>query len=136
MQTIPVTTGLFTCEADGSGRLIGGFCAACRRYHFPRLATCPYCSAADCTERLLSDRGTLYLFTTVTSRPPGGYRGSVPFAFGVVELPEGLRVISRLTEPDFGRLHFGQRMRLVLTPLHTDDEGRQVISYAFAPVEA
>jgi len=129
---VPVTQGLFELAEDGSGRLLGGGCPACARLHFPAGDNCPYCSAADCTPRPLSQRGTLWLFTTVLNRPPG-YSGEVPFGFGVVELPEGVRLITRLTEPDPARLTFGMPVRLTFVPLHVDDEGRQVMTYAFAP---
>ena len=59
--------------------------------------------------------------------------GEVPFGFGVVELPEGLRVITRLTEAAPSRLVFGQSMRLDVVPLHVDDDGRTVVTYAFTP---
>jgi uncharacterized OB-fold protein len=132
-ERIPITGGLFTVEG-GEARLVGGHCPACGRCHFPAFHLCPYCSAGGCTERRLGRRGTLRLFTVVTNRPPG-YRGAVPFGFGVVELPEKLRIISRLTEARLDRLRVGQPMLLVLTPLHVDDEGREVVSYAFAPEE-
>jgi uncharacterized OB-fold protein len=102
--------------------------------HFPRLKSCPYCAADDCRERELSQSGKLYLHTTVLNRPPG-YRGEVPFGFGIVELPEGLRLVTRLTETRSERLSLGMPMRLVITRLHTDDEGREVVSYAFAAVD-
>lgn len=82
----------------------------------------------------LSQRGRLWAWTAVTAPPPG-YRGPVPFGFGVVELPEGLRVVARLTEPDPSRLDYGQPMRLVTAPLHEADDGRTVVTYAFAPEE-
>jgi hypothetical protein len=53
-----------------------------------------------------------------------------------VELPEGLRVVTRLTEADPARLRQGQPMRLVVTPLHTEDDGTPVVSYAYAPENA
>jgi uncharacterized protein len=131
-DAIPVTSGLFDVGPDGDGRLLGGHCAACTRYHFPASPDCPYCGASECQSRPLATRGTLCLFTTVSNRPPG-YRGEMPFGFGVVELPEGLRVITRLTETDVGRLQLGQAVRLVIVPLHVEDDGRQVVTYAFAP---
>jgi uncharacterized OB-fold protein len=76
----------------------------------------------------------LWAWTAVT-HPPPGYRGEVPYGFGVVELPEGLRVVSRLSEADPGRLRAGQPVHLVLETLHTDDDGRSVVTYAFAPDE-
>jgi uncharacterized OB-fold protein len=131
-QPVPVRAGLFATGADGSPVLVGGRCEACTEHHFPRLTTCPYCSSDRVRETTLSTRGALWGWTAVTAAPPG-YRGEVPFGFGVVELPEGLRVITRLTEADPGRLAFGAPVELVLAPLHADDEGRTVITYAFAP---
>lgn len=131
-ETFPVTSGLFTTSGEGQGRLLGGRCPACARLHFPRAAICPYCSADGCVEEALGELGTLYLYTVVQNRPPG-YRGEVPFGFGVVELPEGVRIISRLTETRLDRLRSDMPVRLVIVPLHVDDQGRQVVSYAFAP---
>ena len=131
-ETVPVREGLFTSAPGGRLRLVGGRCASCGERHFPRLPTCPSCSAAACEEVLLSESGSLWAWTAVTAPPPG-YRGEVPFGFGVVELPEGLRVITRLTEAAPSRLLFGQSMRLDVVPLHVDDDGRTVVTYAFTP---
>jgi uncharacterized OB-fold protein len=86
------------------------------------------------TEVALSHVGTLWAWTAVTAPPPG-YRGSVPFGFGVVELPQGIRVITRLTEADPARLRRGYTMLLEIVPLHQDDHGRPVVTYAFGPTE-
>jgi uncharacterized OB-fold protein len=130
-----VTEGLFCDRGDGTARLLGSRCRRCRRYAFPRGEVCPYCSAEECDPAELGPDGSLWLFTSVL-RPPPGYRGGVPFGFGIVELDEGLRVVTRLTEPDVSRLERGQAMRLVVDRLHVDEEGRDVVTYAFAPVDA
>jgi uncharacterized OB-fold protein len=129
MEQLPVHHGLFQ-----DGHLLGARCAECGKCHFPADADCPYCSGEGCETLPLSGEGTLYLFTGVRNRPPG-YEGEVPFGFGVVELPEGLRIIARLTEADPSRLRFGQAMRLVIVPLQVDDQGREVMTYAYAPAE-
>lgn len=132
-ETTPVHPGLFEETPEGP-RLLGGSCRSCGRPHFPRGEACPWCSADAVEPTVLSDRGRLWAWTAVTAAPPG-YRGEVPFGFGVVELPEGLRVVSRLTEADPHRLSLGQGMRLVVAPLHAGDDGRTVATYAFAPEE-
>ena len=127
----PIAEGLFELE-DGVITLIGGFSPSSDNYHFPLLDTCPYSGARDVQRVLLSRHGALWAWTAVTAPPPG-YRGEVPFGFGVVELPEGLRVITRLTEAAPSRLVFGQSMRLDVVPLHVDDDGCTVVTYAFTP---
>ena len=68
-------------------------------------------------------------------RPPPGYEGEIPFGVGIVELPEGVRVIGRLTEGDPAALRLGQAMELRVVPLHTDADGHDVVTYAFAPTD-
>jgi hypothetical protein len=94
---------LFTDEG-----LVGGFCAACSRRHFPLAEWCPWCGADDQAAVTLSTEGTVWSWTAVTSPPPGSV-GDVPFGFGVVELPaDGLRVVTRLLEADPSQLHEGR----------------------------
>lgn len=131
MQTALVRDGLVS-DADPP-RLIGSFCTVCEHHHFPEVTVCPYCGAFGPLTAELSDRGRLWAWTAVCSPPPG-YRGDVPFGFGVVELPEQrLRVLARLTEPDPSNLRFDQPMHLEVVPLHVDDDGRTVLTYAFGP---
>jgi uncharacterized OB-fold protein len=59
--------------------------------------------------------------------------GDVPYGVGVVEFPEGIRVIGRLTESDPAALTSGQTMTLRVVPLHRDDDSNDVVTYAFAP---
>jgi uncharacterized OB-fold protein len=130
---VKVRDGLFT--DDESPRLLGSRCGACGAHHFPQHDTCPYCSSDETTPTELSPTGTLWAWTAVTAPPPG-YSGEVPFGVGVVELPEGIRVISRLTESDPGRLSVGLPMELRVVPLHVNDDGNDVVTFAFGPVGA
>lgn len=130
----PIHESLYHLTPDGSPRLVGGRCRECGENHFPPVSSCPYCSSDEVDEVELSERGTLWSFTSVL-RPPPGYRGSVPYGFGVVELPEGLRVVTRLTEARLDRLAIGDEMQLVLDELHTDENDRVVQTYAFAPAD-
>jgi uncharacterized OB-fold protein len=121
-----IAEGLFEETADGI-TLIGGFSATSGRYHFPLLDTCPYSGATDVERVELSRDGTLWAWTAVTAAPPG-YKGDVPFGFGVVELTaERLRVVTRLRESDPGALTFGQAMTLV-----ADELPDGVVTWAFA----
>ena len=127
----PIAPGLFGNGPHGPS-LVVGRCVECGRLHFPAGPACPYCSAAPCVAGEVGPAGRLCLFTVVSNRPPG-YPGPLPYGFGVVEMDGGLRVITRLTESRLDRLRPGLPMRLVVEPLFTDDAGRPVLAWAFAP---
>jgi uncharacterized OB-fold protein len=71
--------------------------------------------------------------------PPGApYKGPtgkefVPFGVGVVQLGDVIRVESRLTENDPAKLQFGQEVELTMAPFTTDDDGNDIITFAFGP---
>jgi uncharacterized OB-fold protein len=125
-----VRSGLF--EDGAPPVLLASRCTVCGHVLFPRVDGCTYCSSDDPEPVELAGAGTLWSWTAVTAPPPG-YRGEVPFGVGVVELPEGVRIIGRLTESDPAALAAGQRMELRVVTLHTDDDGNDVVTYAFAP---
>jgi uncharacterized OB-fold protein len=130
-EQIPVRAGLFE-EHDGDVSLLGVRCRRCGHYQFPASTTCSACSADDVEPVRLSSAGTLWGWTTVHTAPPG-YEGPVPFGFGVVELPEGLRVITRIEATDVDTLRFGLPMRATVAALHDNGDGDTVVTYTFAP---
>jgi uncharacterized OB-fold protein len=91
------------------------------------------------SEHLLSRRGRLWAWTTQHFPPPSPpYSGPsgkafVPFGVGYVELAD-VKVETRLTESDPDRLEIGMEMELVLVPFRTDDDGNEVVTFAFRPV--
>jgi len=137
----PVAEGLFTWPPDGSTplRLIGSECVACGLVSFPAAADCVRCANAESKERLLSERGTLWTYTTQNFRPPSppydGPETFEPYAVGYIELPGELLVEARLTEHDPEKLRIGQDMRLTLVPYTVQDDGTEVVTFAFAPAE-
>jgi len=130
MQPPTVKDGLLEGLDGDEPHLLGGRCGACDRCHFPAAEICPYCAAADCVVVPLSRHGRLDLYTTVTNRPPG-YDGPLPYGFGVVELPEGIRLITRLRLDD--QLQRGSSVALVVDNVAAADSGTMKTTYAFAP---
>jgi uncharacterized OB-fold protein len=106
---------------------------------FPTQGSCPRCAATAMEETLLERRGTLWAWTTQAFPPPPPFAGPtgnefVPFGVGYVELPGEVKVESRLTECDPDILVNGIEMELVIVPLRTDDDGNEVVTFAFRPV--
>jgi uncharacterized OB-fold protein len=127
-----IAPDLFDPDAPDGPVLHGGYSPTSGLHHFPRFARCPYTGADDVEPAALPATGTLWLWTAVTAAPPG-YTGPVPFGFGVVELPIGLRVITRITEADPAALDAGMPVRLVAEVVAVDDDGTEVVAWAFAP---
>jgi len=136
--TVAVADGIFTVT-DGQPRLMGSRCVGCGNHMFPRQSGCPKCMTDVQEDVELATEGTLWSWT-VQAFPPKAppYLGPtgddfVPYGVGYVELPGQVRVEARLTEADPAKLVIGMAMHLVLDPLCIDDEGNQVVTYAFSP---
>jgi len=137
---VAVADGIFEIR-DGKPVLLGTRCTNCDNHMFPRQKGCPRCLFNEQEDVELATSGTLWTWT-VQAFPPKAppYLGPVgddftPYGVGYVELPGQLRVEGRLTIADPEQLKIGMPMELVLDPLSLDEDGNQVVTYAFAPVE-
>jgi len=139
MARVPVAEGIFTWPADDP-RLIGSRCSECGIVTFPAQQSCPRCASTGMVEHLLARRGRLWAWTVQDFPPPSPpYSGPagkafVPFGVGYVELGGEVKVESRLTESDPAALRTGMDMELVLVPFRTDDDGNEVVTFAFRPL--
>jgi uncharacterized OB-fold protein len=139
-EQIPVAPGLFTWPSD-EPRLIGSRCADCGVMTFPAQRDCPGCTGDRMQEALFDRRGTLWTFTTqgfVPKSPPYSIEEDpdtfVPYAVGYVEFAGQARVEGRILENDPAKLVIGMEMEVVVVPFREDDDGNQVMTYAFRPV--
>lgn len=139
MAQVPVAEGVFTFPSE-TPQLIGSRCGECGIVTFPAQDSCPRCASTEMVEQLLARRGRLWAWTTQDFPPPSppytGPTGAafVPFGVGYVELPGEVKVETRLTESNPDALVAGAEMELVLVPFRTDDEGNEVVTFAFRPV--
>jgi uncharacterized OB-fold protein len=130
---------VFTWPAD-EPRLIGSRCAACGAVTFPAQPRCPRCSQPDMAQLELPRSGTLVSWTTQGFPPIVPYRGDAtgkefePFGVGLVQLDDVVRVEARLTESDPEKLDFGMPVELEIVPFYVNDEGDEILTFAFAPV--
>ena len=112
--------------------LEGVKCRICGEFFFPKRTRCINCFVEEMEEVALSKRGKIYSYTIVHHETPG-YSGPLPYAVGAVELPEGIVILSPLTQCAFEKLKIGRDVELVLEKLHHDEDGNEVISYKFRP---
>jgi uncharacterized OB-fold protein len=113
-------------------RLSGSRCSECGETSLGRTSLCANCGRETVSEISLSKRGTLWTYTVVRHRPPGDYKGPdpfVPFGLGLVELPDGLRVLAPI-QCDIGQLKIG--LAVQFKPfVRRESDGREIVSFAF-----
>lgn len=127
---VPVREGLYD-EVDG-GRLIANQCKSCGMIYFPKAAFCFDCMEEEMTDRVLGRRGILYSYAV-------GRMASThfkpPYAIGLIDLPEGIRVFAPLeTAPD-DTYRIGMEMEVFIDELWRE-EGKAVMGYKFRPVSS
>ena len=137
---VPIAEGLFTWPAKAP-QLIGSRCTGCSEVAFPKQSGCPNCTSDSTEEVLLARRGTLWTWTIQHFPPPHPYLGDpddsddfAPFGVGYIELPEGIRVESRLTLCDPEKLTIGMEMELVVEKFAQAEDGGEIMTFAFQPV--
>jgi uncharacterized OB-fold protein len=129
---------VFTWPAD-EPQLISSKCPQCAAVTFPQQSTCPRCGSREMARHLLPRRGTLWTFTTQEFLPKEPYASGetvetfAPYGVGMVQLGDEVRVESRLTEADPDVLRIGMEVELVVVPFRVDDDGTEIMTYAFRP---
>ena len=117
-------------------RLMGTKCRECGEVFFGKAVACQQCQSENLESIALGRKGKLYSYTINRNRPPGDYKGPEPFqpfAVGLVELPEGISIVSVLTDCDFDKLEVGMGLELSIEELYKDEDGNTVITYKFRP---
>lgn len=135
---VPVVPGLFELADDGQPVLVGTRCTACETHYFPASLGCrnPRCEHHAVQRAQFGRRGTLYSFTVQRYRPPALFRVDdwEPYALGLVDLDEGVRVLAHLDHQAMDELRIGMPMKLVLATLFRDMEGHANTVYKYQPL--
>ena len=138
-NSISIKEGLWTIPVipDEKPQLIGSKCDKCGEIFFPKKERqwCVHCYSKSLNEVKLSREGKIVSFSVVMQQPGGGfYKGPVPYSYGCIDLPEGIRIESLLTTDDFEKLKVDGTVELVIEKLCDDGEGNEVMAFKFRPV--
>ena len=114
--------------------LVGMRCRACKSVFLDEREVCAKCSKVkDFEEIALSTIGELWTFTIVHQSAPGVL---VPYVAGIVDLPEGVSVSSKIVgvEASPDAVKMGMKVQLELFKVRTNSKGEDVMAYQFRPV--
>lgn len=137
-KQISIKEGLFTTPLSPPEqvRLIGSKCKACGEISLGKRQTCSNCGGGNLEEIPLGRRGKLWTYTVIRHKPPGDYKGPdpfLPFGLGLVEMPEGIRVLSPI-QCDLEKLNVGMELEMEVYPLYIDENNNEVMAFRFKPV--
>lgn len=82
-------------DGTAAGELRVQRCQACRRHYFYPRPSCPHCGSRDVEWVTASGRATLYSYV-INHRPAPGFEADGPYAIAVVELEEGVRMMTNI----------------------------------------
>ena len=94
---VPDAVSLPFWEGIAEGVLRVQRCGACGRHVFYPRAVCPHCASSELDWVDASGRGRIHSYTVVHRAPPE-YRDEVPYVVALVELDEGVRMMTRLMD--------------------------------------
>lgn len=112
--------------------LIGGRCKVCGKYTFPKYLACPYCFSDQLEDAPLSFKGILHSFTIVRRSMPDY---PVPYGLGLVDFPEGVRVMAQMEADDLKNLKLGIEMEIIVGVVRKGKDGNDILSYKFRPAK-
>lgn len=114
-------------EATRHHRLVLQWCVTCERAIFYPREVCPGCLGTDLEWRPASGDGTVYA-VTVEHRPQNpAMRELAPYTVALVDLDEGVRMLSSVVGVDPESVTVGQRVHVTWEPL---SDGRNLPLFA------
>ena len=134
-KTVAVKRGVYKLPTpEEEGYLIGSKCRNCGAYLYPQKKVCVYCCSENLEEVALSKRGKIWSYTMGRQTYPGVLL-TTPFVVAYVELPEQVYILTLLTGVDFEDIKIGMDVESYFFKV-AGDEDKDVIAFAFRPVEA
>lgn len=114
-------------------RLEAGACKQCGKPFIPARLICPDCGGQEFDTVKLSGRGALKTFTIIRI-PPEGFNDQAPYAVGIVELDEGIRLMAQITDCDVDSLNVGDRLVTKFRRIREESKtGAIMYAYKFVP---
>jgi hypothetical protein len=100
-------------QRAAEGQLVLQRCTDCGVFQFYPRALCAACAGE--TEWVdASGRGSLHTYTIIRQNRSEAFAGLVPYAVGIVDLAEGVRMMSNIVECDVDHLYVGMELEVLL----------------------
>ena len=105
-------------EAAHRHKLLLQRCGSCERFRFYPRSHCPFCFSGSFEWELASGRGTVYSFTIVHRAPSPGFQNKVPYVLALIDLFEGVRMMTNIIECAPHDVEIGMPVEVVFEDLN------------------
>jgi len=102
-------------DACREGRLLLPRCNDCGRHHFRPEVACTHCFSLNWEWVRATGRGTLYSYSEIHRAPVPGFK--TPAVLAIVELEEGVAMLSNVVQCPPGALLIGMPLQVVFETL-------------------
>ena len=110
--------------------LVGSFCQNCSTPYFPSRKVCPKCRRkGKLVPQNMPHEGKIYSFTQVHAAP-AGFEYETPYFMAIIELTNGVRVLSQLVDSPAEKVKLGAKAVMVFRKIFTDDD-EDAIAYGY-----
>ena len=114
-------------------RLEADKCKKCGYISFPPRLICPQCQNREFEETKLAEKGKVLTFTVIRV-PPHQFIDQAPYAVGIVELDDGVKLTGQIVDCDFEDLKIGKRVKIEFRKIFDEGEaGILCYGYKFVP---
>jgi uncharacterized OB-fold protein len=101
-------------------RLEAGKCKKCGQVYFPPRIVCPECKSRQFETIKLNPEGKLLTYTIIRVASDK-FSIQAPYAVGIVELNDGVKLTTQIADVDFDKIKIGMKLKLVFRKIQ--DEG-------------
>ena len=87
-------------------------CSQCGQFRFPPRIICPYCMSLESEWVEVEGGATVYAFTVVHRAYTPAYESELPYVVAIVELEEGVRLVTNIVGCKPEQVAIGMRVQL------------------------
>jgi uncharacterized OB-fold protein len=110
-------------------RFEAGKCIKCGKIVFPFRLICPKCGHREFVTVKLPDTGKIVSYTVIRVAP-SQFTDQQPYALGIAELDNGVKVLAQIADCDVENIKVGMEIKVEFRRIQTDDH-HGVLSYAY-----
>lgn len=116
-------------------RLEANKCQTCHLTFFPPRLICPQCGKKELEPTKLAETGKIISYTIIRV-PPHQFVDQAPYAVGIIELDDGLKLTAQIVDCEFEDLKIGMRVKVEFRKIYQEGEsGIICYGYKFVPEE-